>query len=113
MVKINSTTFGEIVINGKTYYSDMIVWWDGKKEFRDKSHIFDVDEFVKLLKKNPKAIVIGTGQKGTVKIPEEVMELSEMKGVEIFVETSQKAIEIFNGFVKIKKKVVAVIHTTL
>ncbi len=53
MVKIDSTSFGEIVIDNKTYYSDMTVWWDGKTEYRDKSHVIDMSEFVKIMKRGP------------------------------------------------------------
>ncbi len=112
MVKIDSTSFGEIVIDNKTYYSDMIVWWDGKTEYRDKSHVIDMSEFVKIMKRKPDTIVIGTGQTGVLKLLPEVEQVAEDKKVKIFVEKSPKAIEIFNGFVCSGKKVVAVIHTT-
>jgi hypothetical protein len=112
MVNIDSTKFGEIVIDRKTYYSDMIVWWDGKKEFRDKSHVFDIDEFVNLLKREPDAIVIGTGQRGVVEVPDKVKELAERKGIQLFVDKSPNAVDIFNGLVKNNKKAVGVIHTT-
>ena len=115
MVRIDATSFGELVVNGKTYYSDMIVWWDGKVEYREKSHQLDMSEFVKLLRKRPEAVVVGKGQsapKGTLKILPEVLQAAEDQGVEIFAETSSKAIEMFNAFVADKKKVIAVIHVT-
>lgn len=112
MVKIDSTSFGEISINGKTYYSDMVVWWDGKLEYRPKSHGIGVEEMASLLKRKPGAVVIGTGQHGAVKLLPKAEELARQAGVEIFQETSPKAAEIFNGLVAQKKKAVAVIHTT-
>jgi hypothetical protein len=112
MVKINSTSFGEVKINGKTYYSDMTVWWDGKIEFREKSHVFDHNEFFRIARRKPEIIVIGTGQSGIVKVPDEVKQLAEEKKITIYEETSPKAIEIFNAFVSEKKRVVCVVHTT-
>lgn len=112
MVKIDSTSFGEIVIDKKTYYSDITVWWDGKIEYRDKSHVFDMSEFVRIMERKPDTIVIGIGQTGILKLLPEVKQVAEDKKVKIFVEQSPKAIEIFNGFVCSGKKVVAVIHTT-
>ncbi len=112
MVSIESTSFGEIVIGGKTYYSDMIVWWDGRMEYREKSHLVTVEEMASLLKGKPQAIVLGTGQHGAVKLLPKAEELAYQAGVEIFQETSPKAIEIFNGLVAQGKKAVAVIHTT-
>ena len=59
MVVIDSAEFGELKIDGKIYYSDMIVWWTGEKEFRPKSKIFDMKEFRKMLEKKPEIIVVG------------------------------------------------------
>lgn len=112
MVKIDSVKWGEIEIDGKTYFSDMYVYWDGKAEMRKKSHLFDLDELVKLLQKNPKMIIIGTGLKGTVKVPEDVLRVAENKGVELFIETTPKAAEVFNAFAGDNKRVIAVLHST-
>ncbi|MCK4496953.1 MAG: hypothetical protein KAU24_02075 [Candidatus Aenigmarchaeota archaeon] len=112
MVNIDAVKFGELEIDGKIYYSDMTVWWDGKIEFRKKSHVFDMPEFKKVLKRKPDSIVIGTGLAGIVKVPDDVREIAKIKKIKIFVDTSSKAIDIFNGLAKIGKKAVAIIHTT-
>ncbi len=112
MVEINAVEFGEIEINGKKYYSDMIVWWDGRVDYREKSHTLGMDEFLEILKTGPEVVVVGTGMSGCVRIEEKVKELAEQKGVEIYTEISPKAKEIFNGFVKNRKRAVAVMHTT-
>ncbi len=112
MVKIDSVKWGELKIDGKLYYSDMYVYWDGKAEMRKKSHLFDMDEFVKLLQKDPKIIVVGTGFNGVVKVPEEVSQMAEDKKVELFLETTPKAAEVFNAFAGEGKKVIAVLHST-
>jgi hypothetical protein len=112
MVKITNVKFGEIEIDGKTYFSDMIVWWDGKIEYIPKTHEFEANEFLKIIKRKPEIIVIGRGMEGFYKIAEEVKQLTEDKGIEIFSEVSPKAAEMFNAFVAEKRKVVAVIHTT-
>ncbi len=112
MVKINSVTFGEIEINKKTYFSDMVVWWDGKLEYREKSHNFTISDFLELAEKKPEIIVVGTGINGIVRILAEAEQAAEEKGIEIFKELSPKAAEMFNGFVADKKKAVALIHST-
>jgi hypothetical protein len=112
MVRIDSTKFGEIVIDGKTYFSDMYVYWDGKKEVRGKEHVFGINELIKVMQRHVEAVVIGTGQEGIVKIAEEVKIKAEDKKIKIFVDKSPKAVDIFNGLVKDGKKAVAVIHTT-
>jgi len=113
MVRITAVRFGEVEIDGKTYFSDMIVWWNGKVEFHEKSHVFGMSDFLRLAEKKPEIIVIGTGTEGICKIDEEVEQAAEDKGIEIFSEISPKAAKMFNGFVADKKKAVAVIHSTV
>jgi hypothetical protein len=112
MVKITSVSFGEVEINGKTYFSDMIVWWDGKIEFRTKSHTFGMSEFLKLAEKKPEIIVIGVGMNNMCRILDEVKQAAEDKKIEIYQELSPKAAKMFNGFIADRKKAVAVIHST-
>ncbi|NIO20419.1 MAG: hypothetical protein GTN76_06670 [Candidatus Aenigmarchaeota archaeon] len=112
MVEINSVKFGEITIDKKVYYSDMIVWWDGKIEYREKSHEFKMGEFLRLLEKKPEIIVVGTGMSGVCKVLEEVEQTAKDKGVEIFKDLSPKAAQMFNGFVADERRVVAVLHST-
>lgn len=112
MIKIDFTKFGEVSINGKIYYSDMLVCWDGKIEFRVKKHIFDMDDFIALLKMKPEVIVIGTGQTGIVKISDEVRQTAEDKKIKLYVDPSPKAVDMFNGLVAQGKKAIALIHTT-
>ncbi|RLI96877.1 MAG: hypothetical protein DRO99_03800 [Candidatus Aenigmatarchaeota archaeon] len=112
MVNIDSVSFGEINIDGKTYYSDMIVWWDGKVEFISKNHIFGMDQFAKLMQKEPKIIVIGTGEQGSVKILPEVEQVCSDKGIKLYSDPTQKAADFFNGLVMQGKKVAGYFHVT-
>jgi len=112
MVRVDFVKFGEVKIDGKIYYSDMTVWWDGKVEYRNKSHTFGMSEFLKLLERKPDIVVFGTGLEGICRILEEVEQTAKDKGVEIFREVSPKAAEMFNAFISDKKKVVAVLHST-
>jgi hypothetical protein len=112
MVNIDGVKFGELIVDGKIYYSDMIVWWDGDIEFRKKSHVFAMPEFKKVLRRKPNAIVIGTGIVGIVKVPDDVRKITKGKKIKLFIDVSSNAIDIFNGLVKTSKKAVAIIHTT-
>lgn len=112
MVKIDSMKFGEITIDGKVYYSDMTVWWDGRTEYREKSHSLDTEEFSKIAARKPEIVVVGTGTDGVLKISDATKSLAEEMGIELFSDLSPKAIEMFNAFQKEGKKVVAIIHAT-
>ena len=110
MVHIDSTSFGEICIDGKTHYADVVVCWDGTIEHVPKDHIFGLDDFFSLARKKPDMIIIGIGQSGSVKIPEHVHAVAEEKNIPLYIEQSPKATEIFNAFLKDGKKAVALIH---
>ena len=112
MVRINSFKFGEVTVEGKTYYSDVVVFWDGKVMLRRKEHIFGMGEFLKILERKPTNIVIGTGVADMVRVAPEVVEVAKRKKVKLFVDKPENAVDIFNGLAKSRKKVVAVIHTT-
>jgi hypothetical protein len=112
MVEINSVKFGEVTVDHRTYYSDVIIWWDGRVEYRSKKHVFDLDELLKLMKRKPDAIVIGTGINGGMRITPEVSEMAETEKFRFHVALSPDAMDIFNGLVLQKKKPVTLIHTT-
>ena len=112
MVKIDTTKFGEISIDGKIYYSDMTVFWDGTIEYRNKDHVINLNEFMKLLEKKVDILIVGTGHEGTVDVSEKVRDLARDRKVKVIELKSPLAIEIFNNYASQGKKVVAVIHTT-
>jgi len=109
---IDSTKFGEITINGKTYYSDMTIYWNGKLSYRSKEHIIELGELMKILRAGPEIIVLGTGHDSTIKITAETMAWANNKKVQIYKEITPKAAEIFNAFANDGKKVVGIFHVT-
>ncbi|MBI4173679.1 MAG: hypothetical protein HY519_03075 [Candidatus Aenigmarchaeota archaeon] len=113
MVNVNGVKHGELVVDGKSYYSDAIVWWDGTVEMADKFHVVGVDAMARLLSKSPEIIVIGLGINGSVTVEESATELAERKKVSFYAEQSAKAAELFNAFMAAGKKAVALIHTGL
>jgi len=109
---IDSTQFGNVVIDGEKYsqvliIGDSVVERDDVKlqEIYGTSHKIGEWEVQELLKEDPEIIVIGTGQNGAMKID------LKLEGVEIISDITPKAIEIFNKKSK-NKKVNALIHTT-
>jgi hypothetical protein len=112
VMKIDSTRFGEVVIDGRTYFSDVTLYWDGTIEHREKDIIIDMDELSHILEKKIDIIVIGTGQEGTLGLMDNVRQLLADRKIRIFELKSPDAIEIFNSFASQGKRVAAIIHTT-
>jgi hypothetical protein len=114
MVKINSSEFGEITIEGKTYAFDMYVCYNG--ELREakllERHLFSKEELSFLLKKNPEIIIIGTGQYGLVEVSKDVKKITSKRGIELIKASTQEAIKKFNELVEKGRKVVGFFHIT-
>jgi hypothetical protein len=114
MVIINSTEFGSITIDNKTYYSDIIVTWD--KEVKEihltVRHLFGLPEFNRIVSKKPDILIIGTGDSGLCEISDELRELCRKRKIDLIIMTSRKAMEKFNEVFNQGRKVAAFIHIT-
>ena len=113
MIKIDSTRFGSITINGKKYNHDVTVNYRGKieKGWLQTRHLIDEKEFFDFLKENPEIIVIGNGQYGACGVSNTFKKLAEERGIGVIVSKTPEAIEKFNELVK-TKSVVAYFHVT-
>ncbi len=112
MVHIDSTSFGSITIDGKTYGDDVIILTDGtvkKRGLQKGTHIVCLEETEPLFKGKPKVIVIGTGQSGVAEIEPEVTEKARDLGIKIIEAPTPIAIKKFNG---IKEKKAGLFHLT-
>jgi len=111
MVKIDSTYFGTIIVNGKKYDNDLIVSWDGEILEREKSHTFSKKELLDILQKDPETIIIGTGQSAVCKIEPAAEVEAKLHGIELIAKPTPEAAEEFNKLAR-RKKVVGVFHVT-
>jgi len=111
---INACSFGSIVIDGKKYISDLIIFPDGNvaDSWRRKSgHRLSIDDIQSLLESEPETIVAGTGASGLMR-PENGLEKTlAKKGIEFSAAPNQQAIELYNELIS-KKRVAACFHLT-
>ena len=109
---IDHYSFGKIVINGKTYTSDVIVFKDFVKDnwWRKEGHKVYLEDIEEILKANPEVVVFGTGAYGRVVVDREVINKLKSMGAEVIVEKTSKAVEVFNKFKD--KNVVLAAHLT-
>ena len=111
---IESYDFGRIVINGVTYTRDVMIlgdkveanWW------RKEGHVLKALDMTEALERfDPEVVIVGTGYMGTLKVPKETMEYFQSKGIEILVEKTRKACDLFNALSK-SKRTLAGLHLT-
>ena len=103
---IESTIFGAITIDGKTYEHDVVVRLSGEVVKRKKklskrlygtSHVLSEDEAKFLFEKGCEQIIIGSGQMGNVHLSPEAEAYFVKKGCSVLLQPTPEAIHTFNG----------------
>ena len=119
MPYINSTSFGEIVIDNKKYGQVIIVGdqieerdWEMLEKTFGTTHRLGDWEKEKLLEDDPQIIIVGTGQEGVLKVDSSFIDLLKKKGIEFYIVPTPQAVKIYNEKIQEKKKINALIHTT-
>lgn len=118
MVKIDGMGFGWIMVDGKKYRHDVVIFPSGRVKRRKGgflmfgSHSFKQKEFEELCVEKADIIVVGTGTNGVAKISEEAEEYLKKSKVKLIVLPSLEATKKFNELIEDKKKVGAIIHVT-
>ena len=118
-MRIESTTFGTITIDGKTYAHDVLVRLSGevvkrkkklsKKLYHRTSHVLSEDEAKFLFEKGCDQVVIGSGQMGNVQLSPEAEAYFERKGCEVLLKPTPEAIHVFN---RSRAKRIGLFHVT-
>jgi hypothetical protein len=110
---IDSYDFGQVVIDGKRYTSDVIICPDGIKDqwFRREGHQLCVDDLGDVPDKKPDVIVVGTGNPGLMRVLPETEKLIESKGTKLIVQPTREACRIYNQLSP-SQKVIALLHLT-
>jgi hypothetical protein len=111
-LKIDAYSFGHIVIEGKSYTKDVIIftrsvfspWW------RKEGHYLYMEDIEAVIREKPHVLIVGKGYSGVMEVPQSlVRKLSEM-GMEVIVERTSEAVKTFNDHEG--KNVVAALHLT-
>ena len=113
MNTIDSYQFGLIVISGKKYTSDVIIFPDRvSHNWRRKSaHQLCLENIPEVFTENPEVLVVGTGASGLMKVLPEVQQAVEAQGIKLVVETTDKACHTYNQLCH-SQRAVAAFHLT-
>ena len=112
--KVDSYGFGEMVVDGRRYTSDLIIRPDGVLDgwWRKEGHRLHLEDLDKALEAEPEVLVVGTGYAGLMKVPKDVREALSARGIEVVVESTRKAWRTYNRLVEEGRRVVAAFHLT-
>lgn len=111
-MNISDYKFGSIVIDDKTYTSDVIIapgqvidsWW------RKQGHSLHVDDLDDILEARPELLIIGTGYFGRMQVPDETKDMLQQQGIEIRQAKTSDAVREFNQLQKEYARIVAALH---
>ncbi len=109
---IDKFSFGKIKIKDKIYEDDVIVFWDGRVEEKERSHLLTKKEIEDLMMEEPDVIVVGKGSSGLMRIEEGVEEILKEEGIELVESNTDDAVKLFNDFIRRGKKAIGVFHLT-
>ncbi len=97
-MQIKHYSFGNITIDGEKYLSDLIIykhnvdsWW------RKEGHLLRQPDLKKIWKNSPEKLIVGTGAYGGMKVDSGVYSKCKERGIELIVQKTARAVEIFNS----------------
>jgi len=111
---IGHYSFGRIVVNGREYTADIIVFPDGRvmdSWWRENGHRLSINDITELVDSAPEIIIAGTGASGLMKPDPDLRNILSEKGIEFRAAPSEKAVELYNELCG-RKKVGACFHLT-
>src|SRR5467141_5466932 len=104
-MKIDSTIFGAITIDGKTYEHDVVVRLSGEvvkrkkklsKKYYGTSHVLSKDEAKFVFERGCEQLILGSGQIGNVRLSPEAEAYFAKKGCKVVLQSTPEAIDAFN-----------------
>lgn len=95
---IDSYSFGRIVIDGKEYTNDVIIFPDHIKSkwWRLEGHKLQLADLKEVLDSKPKTLIVGTGHDGVMGVQQEVRDLCEKRGIELIEARTAEAVRRYN-----------------
>ena len=113
MGMIDAYYFGRIVIDGNAFTTDVIIFPDRVMDnwWRKDGHVLHVEAVELIVEEKPEVLIIGTGKYGILKVLPQTREYIDSRGVELIVEQTEQACEIYNKISR-DRKVVAALHLT-
>jgi len=113
-VKIEAYSFGWMIIDGKKYTSDLLIYPDGRVEdawYRKRGHSLSADDISALIQAGPEIIVAGTGASGLMKPEKGFEKRLGQKGIRFISLPTIEAVEHYNRL-SFEKPVGACFHLT-
>jgi len=103
---IDSFSFGAMVIEGRHYTSDLIIFPDGRIQdawWRARGHVLSGGDIVDLVSAEPEVLIAGTGVNGLMKPEKNLGGYLSKRGIEFMAGPNDSAVRWFNDFHKLRR----------
>ncbi|MBI4758390.1 MAG: hypothetical protein HY783_05250 [Chloroflexi bacterium] len=110
---IQSYEFGRLVVGGKLYTADVIIYPDRVQDhwWRQEGHRLSWEDLSDALAADPQVVVVGTGSTGMMEVPESVIQRLRARGIKVIVAPTGQACAEYNRLVP-AGRVIAALHLT-
>jgi hypothetical protein len=110
---IEAYRFGEIVISGKTYQNDVIIYGDhvDSQWWRTQGHILEPDDIKQVIEARPNTVIFGTGQPGLMKVSQSTIAAMKKWKIEAIIMPTEQACKEYNRLAG-ERNVIACLHLT-
>ncbi|MCX5893485.1 MAG: Mth938-like domain-containing protein [Deltaproteobacteria bacterium] len=110
---IDSYEFGSIVIDGRTYRADLLIWPGRIKAdwWRSAGHLLQLPDVAEALAAAPQVLVVGTGESGRMRLDPELVAYLKEKGIDLVAQRTREACRSLNELAG-KRHLAAALHLT-
>jgi len=111
---IDSYQFGKIVIDGTAYDSDCLIICDSVQAHwrRKQGHLLIVEDLEPIIAAGPATLIVGCGASGLMKVSENISQVLQEYGIELFTANTNTAVAKFNELSEKGKNIAAALHLT-
>lgn len=112
---IDACAFGKMIIDGKTYTSDLIIFPDGSVAdswWRQRGHVLTLSDMEALMKAHPEMIVAGTGTSGRMRPETGLSDLLKKKKIAFTPLENDRAVKVYNTALSSGKRIGGCFHLT-
>ncbi len=110
---IDSYDFGHIVIDGVSYFNDVLIWPGTVKKdwWRLEGHLLQLPDVAEALAANPQVLVVGKGQPGRMQVAPELVAYLKETGIELVELPTRQAVQVINSLSG-RRRLAAALHLT-
>lgn len=111
---IDSYQFGNIVIDGVSYNSDIIILSDSVQSnwWREQGHLLFAEDIQDIIAAKPSLLIVGGGASGLMKVTDQTQQVLQEHNIKLESLDTHKAVQRFNELSQAGVNVAAALHLT-